>query len=56
MPTMTKSGVPGLEIKSWIGLFEPAKTPPGHHHAPPGRDWPVSARAKATFPNSSVAN
>jgi tripartite-type tricarboxylate transporter receptor subunit TctC len=28
MPTMTESGVPGLEIDSWIGLFAPAKTPP----------------------------
>lgn len=28
VPTMTESGVPGLEIESWIGLFAPAKTPP----------------------------
>jgi len=28
MPTMTESGVPGLEIDSWIGIFAPAKTPP----------------------------
>ena len=28
MPTMTKSGVPGLEINSWIGIFAPARTPP----------------------------
>ena len=28
MPTMTESGVPGLEINSWIGIFAPAKTPP----------------------------
>jgi tripartite-type tricarboxylate transporter receptor subunit TctC len=28
VPTMTESGVPGLEIDSWIGLFAPAKTPP----------------------------
>jgi tripartite-type tricarboxylate transporter receptor subunit TctC len=27
VPTMTESGVPGLEIDSWIGLFAPAKTP-----------------------------
>jgi tripartite-type tricarboxylate transporter receptor subunit TctC len=25
---MTESGVPGLEIDSWIGIFAPAKTPP----------------------------
>jgi tripartite-type tricarboxylate transporter receptor subunit TctC len=25
---MTESGVPGLEIDSWIGLFAPAGTPP----------------------------
>jgi len=28
VPTMTESGVPGLEIDSWIGLFAPARTPP----------------------------
>lgn len=28
VPTMTESGIPGLEIDSWIGLFAPAKTPP----------------------------
>jgi tripartite-type tricarboxylate transporter receptor subunit TctC len=28
VPTMTESGVPGLEIDSWLGLFAPAKTPP----------------------------
>ncbi len=28
VPTMTESGVAGLEIDSWIGLFAPAKTPP----------------------------
>ncbi len=28
VPTMTESGVPGLEINSWIGIFAPAKTPP----------------------------
>jgi tripartite-type tricarboxylate transporter receptor subunit TctC len=28
VPTMTESGVTGLEIDSWIGLFAPAKTPP----------------------------
>src|SRR5262245_7987544 len=27
VPTMTESGVPGLEIESWIGLFAPAGTP-----------------------------
>lgn len=27
VPTMTESGVPGLEIDSWIGIFAPAKTP-----------------------------
>ena len=27
VPTMTESGVGGLEIDSWIGLFAPAKTP-----------------------------
>jgi tripartite-type tricarboxylate transporter receptor subunit TctC len=28
VPTMTESGIPGMEIDSWIGLFAPAKTPP----------------------------
>ncbi len=28
VPTMTESGIPNLEIDSWIGLFAPAKTPP----------------------------
>src|SRR5262245_29596966 len=28
VPTMTESGVPGLEIDSWIGLFAPTGTPP----------------------------
>jgi tripartite-type tricarboxylate transporter receptor subunit TctC len=28
VPTMTESGIPGLEIDSWIGLFAPANTPP----------------------------
>jgi tripartite-type tricarboxylate transporter receptor subunit TctC len=28
VPTMTESGVPGLEVDSWIGIFAPAKTPP----------------------------
>jgi len=28
VPTMSESGVPGLEIDSWIGIFAPAKTPP----------------------------
>ena len=28
VPTMTESGVPDLEIDSWIGIFAPAKTPP----------------------------
>ena len=28
VPTMTESGVPNLEIDSWVGLFAPAKTPP----------------------------
>jgi tripartite-type tricarboxylate transporter receptor subunit TctC len=27
VPTMTESGLPGLEIDSWIGIFAPAKTP-----------------------------
>ncbi len=27
VPTMTESGIAGLEINSWIGLFAPAKTP-----------------------------
>ena len=27
VPTMTESGVPDLEIDSWIGIFAPAKTP-----------------------------
>jgi tripartite-type tricarboxylate transporter receptor subunit TctC len=29
VPTMSEAGVPNLEIDSWIGLFAPAKTPPG---------------------------
>jgi tripartite-type tricarboxylate transporter receptor subunit TctC len=28
VPTMTESGVRGLEIDSWIGIFAPAQTPP----------------------------
>jgi tripartite-type tricarboxylate transporter receptor subunit TctC len=28
VPTMTESGVSGLEIDSWIGIFAPAQTPP----------------------------
>jgi tripartite-type tricarboxylate transporter receptor subunit TctC len=28
VPTMTESGVTGLEIDSWIGIFAPARTPP----------------------------
>jgi tripartite-type tricarboxylate transporter receptor subunit TctC len=28
VPTMTESGVSGLEIDSWIGVFAPAGTPP----------------------------
>jgi tripartite-type tricarboxylate transporter receptor subunit TctC len=28
VPTMTESGVAGLEIDSWIGIFAPAQTPP----------------------------
>lgn len=28
MPTMTESGIPGLEIDGWMGIFAPAKTPP----------------------------
>jgi tripartite-type tricarboxylate transporter receptor subunit TctC len=28
VPTVTESGVPGLEIDSWIGIFAPANTPP----------------------------
>lgn len=28
IPTMTESGISGLEIDSWIGLFAPVKTPP----------------------------
>ncbi len=28
VPTMTESGVPDLEIDSWIGIFASAKTPP----------------------------
>jgi tripartite-type tricarboxylate transporter receptor subunit TctC len=27
IPTMSESGVPNLEINSWLGLFAPAKTP-----------------------------
>ncbi len=27
VPTMTESGVPNLEIDSWLGVFAPAKTP-----------------------------
>jgi tripartite-type tricarboxylate transporter receptor subunit TctC len=29
VPTMSEAGIPNLEIDSWIGLFAPAKTPPG---------------------------
>jgi tripartite-type tricarboxylate transporter receptor subunit TctC len=28
VPTMTESGVAGLEIDSWVGIFAPAQTPP----------------------------
>jgi tripartite-type tricarboxylate transporter receptor subunit TctC len=28
VPTMTESGINGLEIDSWIGIFAPAQTPP----------------------------
>jgi tripartite-type tricarboxylate transporter receptor subunit TctC len=28
VPTMTESGIDGLEIDSWIGIFAPAQTPP----------------------------
>jgi tripartite-type tricarboxylate transporter receptor subunit TctC len=27
VPTMTESGIPNLEINSWLGLFAPTKTP-----------------------------
>jgi tripartite-type tricarboxylate transporter receptor subunit TctC len=28
VPTMSESGVPGLDVDSWLGIFAPAKTPP----------------------------
>jgi tripartite-type tricarboxylate transporter receptor subunit TctC len=28
MPTMSETGVPGLDVDSWLGIFAPAKTPP----------------------------
>jgi len=28
VPTMSESGVTGLDVDSWLGLFAPAKTPP----------------------------
>ena len=28
VPTMTESGINGLEIDSWVGIFAPAQTPP----------------------------
>lgn len=29
VPTMSEAGVPGLDVDSWLGIFVPAKTPPG---------------------------
>ncbi len=28
LPTMAESGMPGLEMEAWLGLFAPAATPP----------------------------
>jgi len=28
MPTLSESGVSGLAMESWLGIFAPAKTPP----------------------------
>jgi tripartite-type tricarboxylate transporter receptor subunit TctC len=28
VPTMSETGVPGLDVDSWLGIFAPAKTPP----------------------------
>jgi tripartite-type tricarboxylate transporter receptor subunit TctC len=28
VPTMSESGVPGLDVDSWLGIFAPANTPP----------------------------
>lgn len=29
VPTMSEAGVAGLDVDSWLGIFAPAKTPPG---------------------------
>ena len=29
VPTLSEAGVPGLDVDSWLGVFAPAKTPPG---------------------------
>ena len=29
VPTMSEAGVAGLDVDSWLGIFVPAKTPPG---------------------------
>src|SRR5215470_10102217 len=29
VPTMSEAGVSGLDVDSWLGIFVPAKTPPG---------------------------
>src|SRR5207245_2706787 len=49
VPTMTESGVPGLEIDSWIGLFAPAGTATSRDHSSPKGDHAVHARPPAAF-------
>jgi tripartite-type tricarboxylate transporter receptor subunit TctC len=29
VPTFVESGVAGFDVSSWVGIFAPAKTPPG---------------------------
>lgn len=41
VPTVSESGLPGMEAESWWGVFAPAKTPPG-----------IIARMNAEFGNA----